>query len=44
MISFIYKDYDKKLKQNGLLDYDDLLIYAYKTLSIDEQMCIRDRL
>ena len=38
MISFIYKDYDKKLKQNGLLDYDDLLIYAYKTLSIDEQL------
>ena len=29
---------DKKLKQNGLLDYDDLLIYAYKTLSIDEQL------
>ncbi|WP_455542257.1 ATP-dependent helicase [Intestinibacter sp.] len=38
IISFIYKDYDKKLKQNGLLDYDDLLIYAYKTLCIDEEL------
>lgn len=38
IISFIYKDYDKKLKQNGLLDYDDLLIYAYKTLCTDEEL------
>ena len=36
IITFIYKEYDKKLKQNGLLDYDDLLIYAYKTLCVDE--------
>ena len=26
IISFIYTEYDKRLKQNGLLDYDDLLI------------------
>lgn len=38
IISFIYKQYDKKLKQNGLLDYDDLLIFAYKTLSSDEKL------
>lgn len=38
IISFIYREYDKKLKQNGLLDYDDLLIYAYKTLCIDETL------
>lgn len=30
IISFIYTEYDKRLKQNGLLDYDDLLIYSYK--------------
>lgn len=36
IVSFIYKEYDKRLKQNGLLDYDDLLIYAYKTLCLDE--------
>ncbi len=32
----IYKLYDRKLKQNGLLDYDDILILAEKTLSLDE--------
>ncbi len=26
----IYKLYDRKLKQNGLLDYDDILILAEK--------------
>ena len=34
----IYKDYDKKLKQNGLLDYDDILILAYKALRLDENL------
>lgn len=41
IINFIYKDYDKKLKQNGLLDYDDLLIYAYKTLLLDEDLKLK---
>lgn len=41
IINFIYKDYDKKLKQNGLLDYDDLLIYAYKTLLLDEGLKLK---
>ena len=32
----IYKEYDRKLKQYGLLDYDDILILAYKALTLDE--------
>ncbi|WP_331496477.1 ATP-dependent helicase [Romboutsia ilealis] len=32
----IYKDYDRKLKQYGLLDYDDILILAHKALTLDE--------
>ena len=38
IISFIYTEYDKRLKQNGLLDYDDLLIYSYKTLCSDDKL------
>ena len=38
IISFIYTEYDKRLKQNGLLDYDYLLIYAYKTLCSDDKL------
>ena len=38
IISFIYTEYDKRLKQNGLLDYYDLLIYAYKTLCSDDKL------
>ena len=34
----IYTEYEKKLKSNGLLDYDDMLILAYKVLSIDEDL------
>lgn len=34
----IYTEYEKKLKSNGLLDYDDMLILAYKALSIDEDL------
>lgn len=34
----IYKQYEKKLKSNGLLDYDDMLILAYKILSMDEDL------
>lgn len=34
----IYTEYEKKLKANGLLDYDDMLILAYKALSIDEDL------
>ncbi|WP_304341553.1 ATP-dependent helicase [Metaclostridioides mangenotii] len=34
----IYKQYDKKLKQNGLLDYDDILIFANKALQNDESL------
>lgn len=34
----IYTEYEKKLKFNGLLDYDDMLILAYKALSIDEDL------
>ena len=34
----IYTEYERKLKSNGLLDYDDLLILAYKALSIDEDL------
>lgn len=34
----IYKQYEKQLKSNGLLDYDDMLILAYKILSVDEDL------
>lgn len=34
----IYKEYDKKLKQQGLLDYDDILILAYRALTLDEHL------
>ena len=34
----IYTQYERKLKSNGLLDYDDMLILAYKALSIDEDL------
>lgn len=34
----IYTEYDKKLKYNGLLDYDDILILAYKALTLDENL------
>ena len=37
----IYKEYDKKLKQNGLLDYDDILILAYRALTLDENLRIK---
>lgn len=37
----IYTEYEKKLKSNGLLDYDDMLILAYKALSNDEDLKIR---
>lgn len=37
----IYKDYERKLKNNGLLDYDDILILAYKALSSDEDLKIK---
>lgn len=30
----IYKLYDRKLKQNGLLDYDDILILAEKNFKL----------
>lgn len=32
----IYTEYDRKLKQQGLLDYDDILILAHKALILDE--------
>ena len=34
----IYKQYEKQLKSNGLLDYDDMLILAYKILNMDEDL------
>ncbi|MGL5348669.1 MAG: ATP-dependent helicase [Peptostreptococcaceae bacterium] len=34
----IYKQYDRKLKQQGLLDYDDILVLAYKALTLDENL------
>ena len=34
----IYKEYDRKLKQYGLLDYDDILILAHKALTLDENL------
>lgn len=34
----IYKQYEKQLKSNALLDYDDMLILAYKILSMDEDL------
>lgn len=37
----IYTEYEKKLKANGLLDYDDMLILAYKALSNDEDLKIK---
>ena len=37
----IYKEYERRLKANGLIDYDDMLILAYKALSIDEDLKIK---
>ncbi|XTR38247.1 ATP-dependent helicase [Paraclostridium tenue] len=37
----IYKEYDRRLKNNGLLDYDDILILAYEALSNDEDLKIK---
>ena len=37
----IYTEYEKKLKSHGLLDYDDLLILAYKVLCMDEELRIK---
>ena len=34
----IYKEYDRKLKQQGMLDYDDILVLGYKALTIDEDL------
>lgn len=34
----IYRQYDLKLKQHGLLDYDDILILAHKALTLDEDL------
>lgn len=34
----IYTEYEKRLKTNGLLDYDDMLILAYKALNNDEDL------
>lgn len=34
----IYTEYEKKLKYHGLLDYDDILILAYKALTLDENL------
>ncbi|RDY25961.1 ATP-dependent helicase [Romboutsia weinsteinii] len=34
----IYRQYDLKLKQHGLLDYDDILILAHKALTVDEDL------
>ena len=34
----IYKEYDRKLKKQGLLDYDDILVLGYKALYIDEDL------
>ncbi|MEG1311222.1 MAG: ATP-dependent helicase [Romboutsia sp.] len=37
----IYKQYDNKLKQQGLLDYDDILILAYRALNLDESLRLK---
>ena len=37
----IYTEYEKRLKSNGLLDYDDMLILAYKALDSDEDLKIK---
>jgi DNA helicase-2/ATP-dependent DNA helicase PcrA len=37
----IYRDYDRKLKKNGLLDYDDILILAHKALLADEGLRVK---
>lgn len=34
----IYTEYEKKLKYSGLLDYDDILILAYKALTLDDNL------
>ena len=34
----IYKAYNKYLKDNGLMDYDDQMVYAYKLLSLSEDL------
>lgn len=34
----IYRHYDKSLKRQGLLDYDDILILAYRALSVDDNL------
>lgn len=37
----IYKDYERKLKNSGFLDYDDILILAYKALNQDEDLKVK---
>ncbi|OFI07004.1 ATP-dependent DNA helicase PcrA [Clostridium acetireducens DSM 10703] len=37
-ISDIYKNYTKRLKLDGYLDYDDILILAYKALKRDKKL------
>lgn len=37
-LSTIYKKYNAYLKQNGLMDYDDQMVYAYKMLSSSEEL------
>lgn len=34
----IYKEYEEKLKKEGFLDFDDILIYAHKALLLDENL------
>ena len=34
----IYKAYNKYLKENSLMDYDDQMVYAYKLLTLSEDL------
>lgn len=37
-IAPIYKDYTARLRMDGLLDYDDLLVLSYRALSMDTSL------
>lgn len=37
-ISYIYNIYTKKLKMEGFIDYNDLLILSYKALAMDKKL------
>ncbi|MBV4450744.1 ATP-dependent helicase [Clostridium tyrobutyricum] len=41
IINYIYKDYEKLLKLNGYVDYEDIIVLAYSALKTDENLKIK---